>query len=189
MFGYQTLWARETPAARPVPKSKLDLQNLTLMPEPSPGEHFGFNTSKFETPRPATETLSNIGDFLAWETGRKLENPKIGPGNACGGAPQNRGALGSARKGADRGVHEGKQQEKHLREHFPEHSEFGEHPCEHSRELFWGFPISGQSPRPGSPLLQTPEKRQNLVKILLSLSDPHLRPTPCSRHRINRRKS
>ena len=67
-----------------------------------------------------------------------------------GGALQNRGAPGSAREGADGGFNEGKQQEKHLREHSPEHPDFGEHPREHSWELFWGFSIFDQSPRPGS---------------------------------------
>ena len=43
---------------------------------------------------------SGLGNFLAWETGRKLENPKIAPENARGGALQNRGAPESAREGA-----------------------------------------------------------------------------------------
>ena len=95
---------------------------------------------------------SSLGNILAWETGRKRENPKIAPENAHGGALQNRGAPGSAREGADGGFNERQQQEKHLREHSPEHPDFGEHAREHSRELFWGFPVSDQSPRPGSSL-------------------------------------
>ena len=94
----------------------------------------------------------SVGNTLAWETGRKWETPEIAPEYARGGALQNRGAPESACEGADRGVNEGKQQEKHLCEHSPEHPDLGEHPREHSRELFWGFPIFGQSPRPGRSL-------------------------------------
>ena len=101
------------------------------------------------------ETRASLGNFLAWETGREWENPKTAPENVRGGALQNRGAPGRAREGADRGFDEGKQQEKLLREHSPEHPDFGEHPCKHSRELFWGFPILDQSPRPGSSLVRS----------------------------------
>ena len=48
----------------------------------------------------AISGLSSIGNFLAWEAGRKQKNPKIAPENAHGGALQNRGAPGSAREGA-----------------------------------------------------------------------------------------
>ena len=37
--------------------------------------------------------------------------------------------------------------ENNLRERSPEHPDFGEHPDEHSRELFWGvFPFSTSLP-------------------------------------------
>ena len=32
--------------------------------------------------------VSKVGNFLAWETGQKWDNPKIAPENACGGAPK-----------------------------------------------------------------------------------------------------
>ena len=91
---------------------------------------------------------SEVGNFLAWETGRKWENPKIAPENALGDASQNRGASEGAREGTFPVVF----LHGHPREHSPEHPDFGEHFREHSRELFWGFPISGQPPRPGSSL-------------------------------------
>ena len=43
---------------------------------------------------------------------------------------------------------------RHPCEHSPEHPDFGEHPRKHSRELYWGFPVSGQSPRPGRSLFK-----------------------------------
>ena len=73
-----------------------------------------------------------------------MGKPEKSSREARGGAPQNRGAPERACEGADAGVHEGKQHEKHLREYSQEHPDFGEHPREHSRELFWGLSISGQ---------------------------------------------
>ena len=51
------------------------------------------------------------------------------------------GCSGECSPGCHGDINEGKQEEKHLREHSPEHPDFGEHPREHSQELFWGFPF------------------------------------------------
>ena len=98
-------------------------------------------------------------NFLAWETGRKWENRKIAPENARGGALQNRGAPESAREGAFPVVCLHGHLRRHPREHPPEHPDFGEHPGKHSQEVFWGFPISGRSPRPGRSLFQDPSEK------------------------------
>ena len=77
---------------------------------------------------------------VAWETGRKMGMPQnssrecsqgCSPKSGCSvmevSMKETTGALSGA-------------------------PDFGEHLREHSWELFWGFPIFDQSPRPGSPL-------------------------------------
>ena len=54
--------------------------------------------------------LPGLGELLGnWK-------PKIAPKSARGGALHNQGAPGSAREGADGGVHEGKQQEQYRKD-------------------------------------------------------------------------
>ena len=98
-----------------------------------------------------------------------MGKPKIAPENARGGALQNQGAPESAREGAFPVVFLHKHLRQHPCEHSPGHPDFGEHTREHSRELFWGFPISGQSPRPGSSLLLANGRFRGLLWSLLDI--------------------
>ena len=82
----------------------------------------------------------NVGNFLAWETGRKWGKPQNSSRECSRRCSPKSGCSGGCSRWCSSCCFPSSKPPSAPSQYTPEHPDFGEHPREHTRELFWDSP-------------------------------------------------